>query len=203
MLTYIYGIVFPSDEIAELCQQHNIDLCEDAAEAYLGNNYSGNKQATISMFSFGQIKRCTAFAGSICFVRDPMLYEKMNQINESYPTQDTQAYFKRILKFSVPFVALNNRAANFIICEAFKMLHLDVKEAIISRLRGFPSTSNYLNKFEVKPCTANISFLLHRLTNFDMTEYNEKISKLKKAVEFFECKKLLCPGYKCKERGFW
>ena len=203
LITYIYGVVYPIDEIANLCFKNNIEICEDVAEAYLGNSFTGSKRAAISMFSFGQIKRCTAFAGSICFIREPQLYEKMDKINENFRAQDKKAYFKKILKFSIPFVVINNKPANFLFCEVFRMLNLDLKEIIISKLRGFQPSSNYLSKFEYKPCTPNLRFLLHRLNTFDEKDYKEKIMKLETAVEFFISNNLICPGYKFKERGFW
>ena len=127
----------------------------------------------------------------------------MNTLNESYPAQNNEIYLKKIMKFSIPFAVVNSKVVNFLICEAFRMLHMDVKEIIISKLRGFQPSSNYLGKFEFKPCTPNLSFLLRRLKSFDEADYKKKTQQLEAAVEFFTSKNLLCPGHKYKDRGFW
>ena len=84
MISYIYGIIFPLDQIVEICKQKNILIVEDIAESYMGNDYIGDPAAILSIFSFGSIKRYTAFAGALSFIRDPKLYKIMIEVQRKY-----------------------------------------------------------------------------------------------------------------------
>jgi len=87
MISYIYGVVYPIDEILKFCNDRNIILIEDIAESYKGNNYIGHPSAALSLFSFGSIKRYSAFGGALAFVRNKKVYEEMNKIYSEYPSQ--------------------------------------------------------------------------------------------------------------------
>ncbi len=67
---------------------------EDLAESYTGNNNTGHPAAILSMFSFGTLKRYTAFAGSLSFVRDPDLYSRMVAVHNTFRIQ-TKAELER------------------------------------------------------------------------------------------------------------
>jgi perosamine synthetase len=203
LLTYIYGITYPIEQIVEMCKQRDIEIVEDSAEAYGGNEYTGNPNAVVTMFSFGQIKRCSAFSGSIAFIRDKKLFECMNSINESYPTQDSKLYLKRAIKFLVPYMVANNHFVNYTLLSVTRAFKMDIKELIIAKLRGFNPNDNYLLKFQFKPCAANIAFLHYRLNRFNKLEYASKTKMLQKAVDMLTANGIKCPGYQVKERGFW
>ena len=203
LLTYIYGITYPIDQIVEICKAHDIEIVEDAAEAYGGNEYTGHPNAILTMFSFGLIKRCSAFSGNIAFIRDKMLFECMNSINESYPSQDQKLYLKRAIKFLVPFMVANNPIVYVTFLSVTRALKIEIFEMIISKLRGFNPNDNYLLKFQLRPCAANIAFLHYRLNSFNKLEYLSKAKMLQKAVDILTANGIKCPGYQVKERGFW
>ena len=178
-------------------------MVEDAAEAYIGNEYTGSPKAALTMFSYGQIKRCSAFSGNITFIRDKELLERMVEVNESYPIQDSSQYMKRAIKFLIPYVVANNYFVNYTLLSVTRALRMDINELIISKLRGFKPNENYLLKFQYRPCAANIAFLYYRLNRFNKMEYRSKIQLLQKAVDTLLENGIMCPGYQVKQRGFW
>ena len=203
MLTYIYGIMYPIDQIVSICKEKNIEIVEDAAETFLGRKYCGNPHAAITMMSFGLIKRCTSFIGCVTFIRDQSLYEAMNKINESYPIYPEKLFLKKALNTFLPLVALNNSTINFGAMTIARWLKVDVKELVVSQLRGFKNEKEFLQKFCFKPCAANLDFLSYRLSNFSQDDYVKNIAKLQHAVNVLEAHSIYCPGYKIKDRGFW
>lgn len=70
MLSYVYGATFNSQPIIDWAHSHNIVVVEDMAESFKGNMFTGNLDADFSLFSFGTIKTCTAFGGSIMVIRN-------------------------------------------------------------------------------------------------------------------------------------
>jgi len=70
IISYVYGATFDSQSIIDWAHSHNIVVIEDMAESFKGNKFTGNLDADFSLFSFGTIKTCTAFGGSIMVVRD-------------------------------------------------------------------------------------------------------------------------------------
>ena len=203
MLTYIYGIVYPIDEIASICKEHGIEIVEDAAESFLGLKYTGSPRTAITMMSFGLIKRCSSFSGCLAFVRDPVLFNQMNKLNEAYPIQTDKAFLKKAMKTLIPFMLLNNFSLNFMAVALARMLKTDIKELAISQLRGFKNEKDYLQKFCYKPCSANLYFLNYRFATFSDVDYKQNITKLQYAVDVLASHHIYCPGYKNKDRGFW
>lgn len=87
MVSYIYGVKYNIDQIIQFCKEKGILVVEDIAESYTGPKYTGNPDAIMSLFSFGSIKRFTAFGGALSFIRDPEIFKKMEAIHDSYPSQ--------------------------------------------------------------------------------------------------------------------
>jgi len=74
----IYGNMPYMDHLQEICNNHNIYLIEDAAEA-LGSTYNGKKAGTFgigSVFSFHRTKTLTTGEGGALLIDDDNLYEK-------------------------------------------------------------------------------------------------------------------------------
>lgn len=116
MISYVYGVTFDSQAIIDWAHSHNIVVIEDMAESFKGNRATGNLDADFSLFSFGTIKTCTAFGGSIMVVRNnQQKFQQLTEMYEKYPKLDNAFFFKRILKNSVGMVVLNNRKGNYMI----------------------------------------------------------------------------------------
>ena len=81
LAAFIYGVKFDTLEYANVCEEHQIDLLEDGAQAFSGTEtWIGCPKATMSMFSFGLIKTQTCLNGAIGVIRDKGLHDDMVRI---------------------------------------------------------------------------------------------------------------------------
>lgn len=211
IVSYIYGIIFPIDEIADYCKEKGILLVEDAAESYYGNDYNGNSKAAMTLFSFGSIKRYTSFGGALTFVRDPEIYKKMTLMHNSFKTQTKSAFLKKLVRSLGIATVLNNQKANYSFRAASNLVNFNYKEFAVHNLRGFAPSKDFLLKFNKRPSVALLAFLYDRLKNFDLSafkETNAKIivtinNKLQRAKNKLVANGVLVPGYAVNERSFW
>jgi len=203
MISYIYGVIYPIDEIVKFCNERGILIVEDLAESYIGNHYIGNKNAIMSLFSFGSIKRYTAFAGGIAFIRDKVIYEKMNKIHENYPTQRKREFLKKILKVAAMGLLLNNQQINYSTKKVSGTVNFDYKEFVVKNLRGFNPAGDYLGKFRKKPTCSILNFLYFRLSRFDKQKFIKGNAKLQRALEKLTSRGIKIPGSEIQNRSFW
>ena len=135
LLSYIYGIVYPIEEILAVCAEKGILVVEDIAESYKGNDYIGHNKAIMSLFSFGSIKRSTSFTGALAFVRDKPIYLKMAAIHEGFKIQKRSEFFQKILKVAAMGLLLNNQSANLSVKKLSRRINFDYKEFVVKTLR--------------------------------------------------------------------
>ena len=69
VLAHIYGRRYDLSPFIAVAHKYKLPVIEDCAEIFTGLEYTGHPQADLSMFSFGTIKNCTSFGGSIVKVR--------------------------------------------------------------------------------------------------------------------------------------
>ena len=67
-------------------------MVEDIAESFIGNQFIGNPDAIMSLFSFGSIKKYTAFGGALAFVRDKEVYNQIVAIHDTFTFQTKIEY---------------------------------------------------------------------------------------------------------------
>ncbi len=80
IVTHLYGLLAPMDEITEICKQHGVILIEDCAQAH-GAEKDGRKAGSfgdIACFSFYPTKNLGAIGdGGAIVTNNPMLAEKI------------------------------------------------------------------------------------------------------------------------------
>lgn len=178
IVSYIYGIVYPTSEIAKFCRERGILLVEDAAESYYGNNFNGDPQATMTLFSFGSIKRYTSFGGALAFIRDPEIYKKMVSIHNSFKVQSKAEFLKKLVRSLGIASLLNNTKVNYSFKTASNLVHFNYKEFAVHNLRGFAPSKDFLPKFNKQPSVALLAFLYDRLKHFDLKEFQANNKKM-------------------------
>lgn len=179
LISYVYGAKYSIQDIVEVAKKHSLPIFEDAAEAFVGLNYTGDPNANVTSFSFGPIKTCTGFGGCVCIVRDSMeSLSKMKQIHASYPVQKTSVYLKKLLKSAVGKLVLNNRTMNSTIRPIFIALNINYKKAVVKLMRGFPPELQGLEKYRIQPCTAMLSFMYKRLVCFNEPQFWKETENL-------------------------
>ena len=178
IVSYIYGVVFPIEEIAEYCRENSIFLVEDAAESYSGNNYNGDSKAVMTLFSFGSIKRCTSFGGALSFVRDPEIYKKMVEVHNTFPVQTKTEFLSKLVRSLVMATVLNNTKANYRFRSTSNLFNFNYKEFAVHNLRGFAPAKDFLGKFNKQPCVSLLALLYNRLKHFDPEAFEATNKKI-------------------------
>ena len=108
IFAFVYGVTYDIEPYANLLKEHKIEIIEDCAQSFRSlSAFSGSRHATLTMFSFGNIKFCTAFNGAVTIVRDSyafgesskVLHEDLNNIQSNYKSQLTNKdYLAKIRK---------------------------------------------------------------------------------------------------------
>ena len=178
VVSYIYGVIYSIEEIAKFCKERGILLVEDIAESYIGNEYTGSNRAMLSLFSFGGIKRYTAFGGALAFIRDHKMFTKMNAIHNKFPVQTKRECFNKLVKVAAMYLLLNTKYPNLYTKKASRVIQFDYKEFVVKNLRGFQPQKDFLAKFKKRPNVATLHFMHHRLSTFDKAQFDETNQKL-------------------------
>ena len=83
IVTHIYGNIAKLGEILKICNEHNVHLIEDSAEAF-GGEFEKKKVGSIGtfgVFSFHGTKTMTTGEGGVLVTSDTELYEKVLTLN--------------------------------------------------------------------------------------------------------------------------
>jgi dTDP-4-amino-4,6-dideoxygalactose transaminase len=196
LAAHLFGSIINLEPYSQLCHKHNLLLVEDCAQAFAGSKYYGYEAADVSFFSFGPIKSCTALGGAVTLIRDRTLAEKMQRLEEQYPSRSEVWFLKRVLKyfglklFSIPGIYAQLLAF-------LRLLDRDLDGVINSLTRGF-----ILAKIRLRPPNRMLFLLNRRLKNCN-TEWFER--RELKARNFLSklLPEILCPGHKAEYHSFW
>ena len=130
-----FGFPCRIDEVVELCEQHNISVVEDAAEA-VGTTYNGKQAGTFGkcgVYSFNGNKIITSGGGGVILSDDPLLAEKAKHLT-------TVAKIPHPWKFEHDEIAYNYRMPNLnaaLACAQLEQLDIFLEaSARISRSSG-------------------------------------------------------------------
>lgn len=162
LVAHLFGSRMPLDELAALAKRHDLLLCEDAAQAFMGDGYVGHAGSDISMFSFGSIKSFTALGGAMINVADAHLRAKMRAILQTYPIQDTPTYFKKVLKH-VPLRYVGGSPRRYRVLTGLARTFANGHDQLVMSLtRGFPG-NELIARIRFRPCSALLTVLTRRL----------------------------------------
>lgn len=88
LFAYLYGVTYDIEPYVDFLKSKNIEIIEDCAQSWRGlDTFRGNKNALMTMFSFGSIKYNTAFYGAVTIIREKAPYNSkdfllVNQMKE-------------------------------------------------------------------------------------------------------------------------
>ncbi len=136
LIAHLFGSRMPMDGIVAIAREHGLHLLEDCAQANDGTGYRGHPESSVSMFSFGSIKRQTALGGGLLRFRDASLAEAVRAKQAAYPRQSRAAYLKRVATMSfIKAVAAYPVFQVFV--AACRLARKDHDETLGTALRGF------------------------------------------------------------------
>jgi perosamine synthetase len=165
LVTHLFGSRLLTDPYVEWARSRGLALWEDCAQAFTGDQFVGNPQSDVRMFSFGPIKTGTALGGGVLLVRDSALLEKMHARHAMWPVQRTSAYGKRLAKMSFFKPLLEPHVYSALIA-GFRVARRDHDETITRLGRSFVS-GEFFARLRQRPCAALLQLLERRLTTYD------------------------------------
>jgi perosamine synthetase len=127
MVVHLYGLPCDMDEIMKICQEHNLLLVEDCAEAF-GTYYKGQHVGTfgdVATFSFFGNKTITTGEGGMVVVKDESVARRAFHLKNQGVSQSRE-YWHDIL-------AYNYRMTN--ICAAIGLAQLERAPEILAQKR--------------------------------------------------------------------
>ena len=160
LIAQLYGAVSPIADAAEL-REKGVTVVEDAAQAFAGRFYLGDTEASVSLFSFGPIKRATALGGAVAVMRDSDLAARVGDRLESRPALSETWFRRRAVKYIV-LKAICGPAVYALLIRTLGALGRDPDQIIGRAARGF-SGPNLLTSIRRRPPRRLAALLAARL----------------------------------------
>lgn len=84
---------------------------------------------------------------------------------------------KRAMTLMGLFYLINTGRGNQALLYAAKLSGKEREEFYVSLSRGFKPGESFINRFRFNPCAALLSFIHHRLSNFDYKDFDDSMRK--------------------------
>lgn len=165
VVAHLFGGRIDLTAVADFARRHGLLLIEDAAQAFVGEQYTGDAAADVSMFSFGPIKTSTALGGAMVRVRDAELLGLMRERQNAYPVQSRGDFLKRTAKYA----ALKGLSARPVFSAAVagcRLARRDYDRLINGCVRGF-GAQHFFQRIRRQPSVPLLSLLARRLAQYD------------------------------------
>ena len=196
LYSHLFGRINDINWVLDICNKNNIDFIEDCAECY-SNKYSGNPRSDIICFSFGSIKKCTCFGGSLTILKnknDLIIFKKNLS---KYIYQSNIKYILKIIKYFFISLIINNRFINIFVRYIFNYINIDINKLFINLIRNINS-KNILNNIRYQPCSLLINYILYRTNHYkDNSTINENYIVNNLSNDF------IIPGKSATILNFW
>jgi len=177
LIAHLFGNRMPVDEIVSLARGKGLALIEDCAEAFCGRDFTGTKEADISMFSFGSIKTSTALGSALLTIRNPALLSSMREIQNTYPQQSTGNSMKKLLKYCFFKLLTDSPHVYSAFLAALKVLGIDRNALIRKWSRSF-HPDNLLLQIRKRLSAPGLQLLEQRLCTFQYSSIQERKERL-------------------------
>jgi len=174
LVAHIFGSRMPLDEVVAVAREHSLYIFEDCAQANDGSAWRGHAGATVSMFSFGSIKRQTALGGGLLRFKDAALAEQVRQQQATYPRQSRSAYLKRVVTMMV-LKAVTLRAVFDLFIAFCRARGLDHDRTLGTALRAF-SKGDLFARLRQQPSVPLLRMLRRRLSQSAVESVAERVA---------------------------
>ena len=182
LVAQLFGNRHPLANLGILAREHQLLLIEDCAQAFKGRDFVGSLEASISMFSFGPIKTCTALGGALLTVRDPKLLQSMKSTLATYPQQKRTQYLKKLLKYSIFKAVTDNRYAYGTLIALLRAREGDHHAAITNLSHSLPGNANLVSQIRLRPSNASMQLLEHRISTFNSSYIDKRAARIAELV---------------------
>lgn len=200
IFAHLFGTRVSLAPLVELRRELGILVLEDCAQAYTGADFKGDRDADVSMFSFGPIKTATALAGGVLRIRDRAILTRMRAAHATWPAQSRAGYARRILKYGVlKAITQPLLYSGFVAgCRLFGTTH----DAVIqSTVRGFKG-GDFFQKLRHRPSPPLLALLHRRFERGSERRVRRRVERAHRLVARVG-QGLECPGRAAPLHTFW
>jgi perosamine synthetase len=122
LVTHLYGLVAPMEQLKRIALTHNLVLIEDAAQAF-GARFNGQWAGTlgdIGIFSFGMAKNITSFFGGMLVTSNSRIAKSIRRNLSEFPMIDKGKLRKKVLSCLVKEIFTTNLFFPHILFKIFR-----------------------------------------------------------------------------------
>ncbi|MEO5814122.1 MAG: DegT/DnrJ/EryC1/StrS family aminotransferase [Gemmatimonadaceae bacterium] len=199
LVAHVFGSRMPLDEIVAVAREHSLPLLEDCAQANDGSAWRGHADATVSMFSFGSIKRQTALGGGVLRFRDAALAGQVRQQQATYARQSRGSYLKRVGTMMV-LKAVTARAMFNVFIGFCNVRGMDHDKTLGTALRAF-SKGDLFVRLRQQPSVPLLRMLQRRLRQSLVESVAERVAIVDVVTSEFP--ELNRPGTEALRHSHW
>ncbi len=165
ILAHLFGSRASMPGIMTWAEEHNIQIIEDCAQAYIGPEWPGTPGCLATLFSFGTIKTATAGGGAIAVVRDPAMLARMATIHDSWPVAGRIRFSFKLARLAL-LKFLSYRPVFAVLRCILRLCGLDFDRVLNRSVRGFPG-DDLVAQIAKQPSTPLLALLARRFHGFD------------------------------------
>lgn len=172
LVAHLFGTKLPMAEIVRFARRHGLQVWEDCAQSFAGEPYSGHPGSNVIMHSFGPIKSATALGGGLIQVNDPVVLERMQRIQATYPTQTRLHYLKRLLKYALA----NAISSPWVLAMVLMLAGLSRvrRDELLSQLFRNLASQEFFTAIRKKPSTPLLRMMARRITSSTSHEFTRR-----------------------------
>jgi dTDP-4-amino-4,6-dideoxygalactose transaminase len=172
IVAQLFGTIADLTELTSFCQQRDILVLEDCAQAFDGRRYTGHAQSDVVMFSFGPIKTATALAGGMFLVRDGALRDRLRTAQAAWPRQSQREFRRRVCTYAM-LKLISGRIAFSLLVLFCRLLRKDYDRLLNGAVRNFP-VDGFFASLRRQPCPALLRLLARRISSFDLQRQDRR-----------------------------
>ena len=199
LVAHLFGSRMPLDEIIAVAREYSLPMFEDCAQANDGSEWRGHAGATVSMFSFGSIKRQTALGGGLLRFKNAALAEQVRQQQATYPRQTRSSYLKRVMTMML-LKAVTFRAVFGLFVRICHLRGLDHDKTLGTALRAF-SKGDLFARLRQQPSVPLLRMLRRRLRQSALESVAERVAIVDVVTSVFP--ELDRPGAEAAHHSHW
>ena len=162
--SHLFGTINDIDYIIDICEKKSIHFIEDCAECFT-EHYRGNPRADMICFSFGSIKKCSCFGGSLTFLKKQEELKIFKGELKRYKYQSTFSYIVKLVKYFFISFLTNNRYINLFFRRFCRICKINTTDLFVSLIRNIPA-KDLINNISYQPCRLLTQYLLCRIHHY-------------------------------------
>jgi perosamine synthetase len=161
LVAHLFGSRMPLEPVLIAAREHGFFVIEDCAQAYCADDYRGNRECDVSLFSFGPIKTATALAGGLLRFRDRSLRDRVEERQAGWPVQGRGRFLTRICKYSL-LKLLSYRPVFSLFYQGCRIAGASHDAVISGSVRGFAGP-DFFGRIRQRPSLPLLALLARRL----------------------------------------